>query len=95
MWRIAGGKLLYLPGRSVRGSVGELEGWEGLRVGRKVQEGGEIYTHTHTGEGNGNPLRYSSLENPMDRGAWQGTVHRVAEGQTQLKQLSIYTHTYS
>ena len=48
MWRIAGGKLLYLPGRSVRGSVGELEGWEGLRVGRKVQEGGEIYTHTHT-----------------------------------------------
>ena len=48
MWRIAGGKLLYLPGRSAQGSVGELEGWEGLRVGRKVPEGGEIYTHTHT-----------------------------------------------
>ena len=31
------------------------------------------------GEGNGNPLRYSCLENPMDRGAWQATVHRVAE----------------
>ena len=31
------------------------------------------------GVGNGNPLRYSCLENPMDRGAWQATVHRVAK----------------
>ena len=30
------------------------------------------------GEGNGNPLKYSCLENPMDRGAWQVIVHRVA-----------------
>ena len=30
------------------------------------------------GEGNGNPLQYSSLENPMDREAWQATVHGVA-----------------
>ena len=30
------------------------------------------------GEGNGNPLKYSCLENPMDRGAWQATVHRMA-----------------
>ena len=30
------------------------------------------------GEGNGNPLQYSCLENDMDRGAWQATVHRVA-----------------
>ena len=30
------------------------------------------------GEGNGNPLQYSRLENPKDRGAWQATVHRVA-----------------
>ena len=30
------------------------------------------------GEGNGNPLQYACLENPMDRGAWQATVHRVA-----------------
>ena len=30
------------------------------------------------GEGNGNPLQYSCLENPIDRGAWQATVHRVA-----------------
>ena len=37
------------------------------------------------GGGHGNPLLYSCLENPMDRGAWQATVHRVAKNQTQLK----------
>ena len=31
-----------------------------------------------SGEGNGNPLQYSCLENPMDRGAWRATVHGVA-----------------
>ena len=36
------------------------------------------------GEGNGNPLQYSCLENPKDRGAWQTTVHRVTKSQTQL-----------
>ena len=34
------------------------------------------------GEGNGNPLQYSCLENPMDRGAWWATVQRVAKSQT-------------
>ena len=36
------------------------------------------------GEGNGNPLQYSRLENPMDRGACRATVHRVTKSQTQL-----------
>ena len=40
------------------------------------------------GGGNGNPLQYSCLESPMNRGAWQATVHRVAQSWTQLKQLS-------
>ena len=31
------------------------------------------------GEGNGNPLQYSSLENPMDRGVWWATVHRITK----------------
>ena len=35
-------------------------------------------------EGNGNPLLYSCLGNPMDRGAWQTTVHGAAKSQTQL-----------
>ena len=34
------------------------------------------------GEGNGNPVQYSCLENPMDRGAWQATVHGVAKSRT-------------
>ena len=42
------------------------------------------------GEGNGNPLQYSCLENPMDRGAWWATVHRVAKSWTWLKWLSTY-----
>ena len=37
------------------------------------------------GEGNGNPFQYSCLENPMDRGAWWATVHRVAKSRTRLK----------
>ena len=36
------------------------------------------------GEGNGNPLQYACLENPMDRGAWWANVHDVANGQTRL-----------
>ena len=38
--------------------------------------------------GNGNRLQYSCLGNPIDRGAWQAIVHRVAKSQTRLKQLS-------
>ena len=38
-----------------------------------------------SGEGNGNPLQYSCLENPMDRRAWQATIHIVSKRQTQLK----------
>ena len=40
------------------------------------------------GGGHGNPLQFSCLGNPMDKGAWQATAHRVAKSQTQLKQLS-------
>ena len=44
------------------------------------------------GEGNGNSLQYSCLENPMDGGAWWAAVHRVAESWTQLvTSLSLFT----
>ena len=44
------------------------------------------------GGGCGSSLRYSCLENPMDRGAWQAIVHRVTKGHTRLKQLSTAQH---
>ena len=43
------------------------------------------------GGGHGNPLQYSCLENPIDRGAWWATVHRVTQSQTQIKQLNTHT----
>ena len=43
------------------------------------------------GKGNGNPLQYSCLENPMDGGAWKAAVHGVAEGRTRL---SDFTFTF-
>ena len=45
------------------------------------------------GEGHGNPLWYSSLEKPMDGGAWRTTVHRITKSQTRLKQLGTQTLT--
>ena len=44
------------------------------------------------GEGNGNPLQYSCLENSMDRGPWQAIVHGAAKSGTRLKRLSMHTH---
>ena len=42
----------------------------------------------------GYSLQYSCLDNPIDRGAWQATVHRVAKSQTQLND-GVHTHTYT
>ena len=47
------------------------------------------------GGGHSNPLQYSCLENPMDRGSWQATVHRVTKSRAQLKQLSTHTRICS
>ena len=47
------------------------------------------------GEGNGNPLQYSCLEHPMDRGAWWSIVHGVAKSWTWLKWLNTHTHTHT
>jgi len=47
--------------------------------------GSILWLGRSSGGGPGNPLQYSCLENPMDRGAWLATVHRVTKNQTQLK----------
>ena len=46
-------------------------------------------------EGNGNPLQYSCLENPMDRGAWQVTVHGVGRSRTQLSDFIFTFHVHA
>ena len=45
------------------------------------------------GGGHGNPLQYSCLENPMDRGAWWAAVHGVPKSRTRLKRLSTHRGT--
>ena len=42
------------------------------------------------GGGHGNPLQCFCLENPLDRGAWRATVHRVIQSRTRLKRLSTH-----
>ena len=44
--------------------------------------------------GHGNPPQFSCLENPMDRGVWWATVHRVAKSWTRLKQVSTHTQVF-
>ena len=47
-----------------------------------------------SGGGHGNPLQYTCLENPTDRGAWRATGHGVAKGWTRLMRLSTHAHTW-
>ena len=68
------------PGGSMVKNVPDNAGDAGLITG----------SERSPGEENGNPLQYSCLGNPMDRGAWWVTVHRAAKNQMQLT-----THIYS
>ena len=45
-----------------------------------------------SGEGNGNSLQYSCLENPMDRGAWQATIHGVSKSRIRLCDFTFVRH---
>ena len=47
------------------------------------------------GEGNGNPLQYSCLANPMDGGAWKAAVHGVARSQTRLSNFTFTFHFHA
>ena len=49
----------------------------------------------NNGEGDGTPLQYSCLENPMDGGAWLAAVHGMAEGQTRLSDFTFSFHFYA
>ena len=47
------------------------------------------------GQGNGTPLQYSCLENPMDGGPWRAAVHGVTEGQTRLSDFTFTFHFHA
>ena len=44
-------------------------------------------------QGNGNPLHYSCLENPVDRGAWRATVHGATKSRTRVSDWHVHVHT--
>ena len=69
--------------------------------GRKESDTTErLHTHSHThmiilGEGNGTPLQYSGLENPMDGGARWAAVHGVTKSQTRLSDFTFTFHFHA
>ena len=68
--------------------MGEPGGLRSMGSQRVRHEWATSFSPSCTGEGNGNPLQYSCLENPRDRGAWWAAVYGVAQSQTRLKWLS-------
>ena len=53
-----------------------------------------LYTYSE-GEGNGTPLQYSCLENPMDRGPWEAAVRGVAKSRTRLSDFTFTFHFHA
>ena len=83
--------------------------WATVHGGHKESATTEQLTHTHThthfgikcdhvtfyGEGNGTPLPYSCLENPMDRGPWWAAVHGAAKSRTRLSDFTFTFHFHA
>ena len=94
----------FIPALPCRSSFpsSEIPNWKSLIYLYQTDAGSIPGLGRSPGEGNGNLLQYSCLENPMDTGAWWATVHRVTKSQTWVKWLSmhtciyiyLYTHTY-
>ena len=83
----------YLPGRCLqRGFPGGTSGKEPACQSRRLKRPGfDPWVGKIPWRRKCNPLQYSCLDNPMDRGAWRATVHRVAKSRTRLKRLSMHT----
>jgi len=54
-----------------------------------------VFSRRIGGKGNGNPLQYSCLENPIDRGAWEATVHGVMKSWTRLRDFTFTFHFHA
>ena len=85
--------MTYIP---FWGLPGWLSGRESACDTRDTEDVGSILGSGRSPRGeHGNPLQYSCLENPMDKGAWRATIHRVAKSQMWLKRLSMHTCTHA
>ena len=62
---------------------------------RKVTGNSLTFSHSCGREGNGTPLQYSGLENPMGAGAWQAAVHGVAKSRTRLSDFTFTFHFHA
>ena len=69
--------------------------WEFAVWLRKLKWGLCINLEGWDGEGNGTPLQYSCLENPMDRGAWKAAVHGVLKSRAQLSDFTFTFHFHA
>ena len=71
--------------------------WSGYSVPGTVALGGiiDLLSAWTPGEGNGNPLPYSCLENPMDGGVWWAVVHGVAKSRTRLSDFTFTFHFHA
>ena len=58
-----------------------------------MRHGFSLWVGRLPGGGQGNPLQYFCLENPMDRGAWWAMIHRVTKSRVELKRLHMHTVT--
>ena len=74
-------------------AVGILYSWPGIEPGVLHWNYGVLTTGLE--EGNGTPLQYSCLENPMDGGAWWAAVHGVAKSQTGLSDFTFTFHFHA
>ena len=87
-------RFLYKISKSPDSQLSYCMGWWGIKV--SACNAGDLGLipglGKSLGEGDGNPLQYSCLENPMDGGAWWATVHGVAKSWTRL---SDFTHSLS
>ena len=94
-WRIPGtGEPGGLPST---GSYRVGHDWSDLAAaaGRLWEKRVKLRIDKWNGEGNGYPVQYSFLENPMDRGAWWATVHGVTKSQTQLSELAYTSENFT
>ena len=91
----ATGKQVYSTGSSAQCSV--MAYWGGVAgMGEGGSWGrGYMCNWSWFGEGNGTPLQYSCLENPMDGGAWWAAVHGVSKSQTRLSDFTFTFHFHA